>query len=312
MIYYGSMADPYIILMQVRETKKVQDLDVATKVSVELQLTAQNLRSRDRIVKKTEKDSLYAAMDLARCGWSGPSAASERQTKHHLNEQKNESREEPTHACTPETDDETVLVVLAAMLMSVMVAAAEGTSGTVTADALRVRAGASTETEILGLLYNGTVVQLTGEEGDWYTISYNGATGYLHKDYIRLAAEDETAQAQTASAASYSMESHAVKTNIVNKACEYLGVRYIYGGASPAGLTAPVLPCTSTSSLDTPCPTLPPARWPMGPLWSATPSRWGIWCSSGIPASPPRRPAMWGSISAAASLSTPPPAVPAM
>ena len=56
MIYYGSMADPYIILMQ--------DLDVATRVSVELQLTAQNLRSRDRIVKKTEKDSLYSAMDF--------------------------------------------------------------------------------------------------------------------------------------------------------------------------------------------------------------------------------------------------------
>ena len=37
---------------------------MATKVSVELQLTAQNLRSRDRIVKKTEKDSLYAAMDF--------------------------------------------------------------------------------------------------------------------------------------------------------------------------------------------------------------------------------------------------------
>ena len=64
MIYYGSMADPYIILMQVRESKKVQDLDVATKVSVELQLTAPNLRSRDRIVKKTEKDSLYSAMDF--------------------------------------------------------------------------------------------------------------------------------------------------------------------------------------------------------------------------------------------------------
>ena len=64
MIYYGSMADPYIILMQVRESKKVQDLDVATKVAVELQMTAQNLKSRDRIVKKTEKDSLYAAMDF--------------------------------------------------------------------------------------------------------------------------------------------------------------------------------------------------------------------------------------------------------
>ena len=64
MIYYGSMADPYIILMQVRETKKVQDLEVATKVSLELQRTAPNLKSRDRIVKKSEKDSLYSALDF--------------------------------------------------------------------------------------------------------------------------------------------------------------------------------------------------------------------------------------------------------
>ena len=64
MIYYGSMADKYIVLMQVRESKKVADLDVATKVSVELQLTAPNLKSRDRIVKKGEKDSLYSALDF--------------------------------------------------------------------------------------------------------------------------------------------------------------------------------------------------------------------------------------------------------
>ena len=64
MIYYGSMADPYIILMQVRETKKVQDLEVATKVSLELQRTAPNLKSRDRIAKRGEKDSLYAALDF--------------------------------------------------------------------------------------------------------------------------------------------------------------------------------------------------------------------------------------------------------
>ena len=64
MIYYGSMADPYIVLMQVRETKKVQDLEVATKVSLELQRTAPNLKSRDRIAKRGEKDSLYAALDF--------------------------------------------------------------------------------------------------------------------------------------------------------------------------------------------------------------------------------------------------------
>ena len=65
LIYYGTMADKYIIMMQILETKKDQDLDVATKVSVQLQLTDPGLKSRDRIVKKSEKNSLYAAMDVA-------------------------------------------------------------------------------------------------------------------------------------------------------------------------------------------------------------------------------------------------------
>lgn len=65
LIYYGSMADKYIIMMQVMSTKKVKDLDVASKVVVQLQLTDPDLKSRDRVVKKSEKDSLYAAMDVA-------------------------------------------------------------------------------------------------------------------------------------------------------------------------------------------------------------------------------------------------------
>ena len=64
-IYFGSMADKYIIMMQILETKKIEDLEVATRVSVQLQLTDPDLKSRDRVVKKSEKNSLYAAMDVA-------------------------------------------------------------------------------------------------------------------------------------------------------------------------------------------------------------------------------------------------------
>ena len=64
-IYYGSFADKYVIMMQIMDTIKVSDLDVATKVSVQLQLTDPSIKSRDRIVKKTEKDSLYLAIDIA-------------------------------------------------------------------------------------------------------------------------------------------------------------------------------------------------------------------------------------------------------
>ena len=43
-------------------------MDVAKRVSVQLQLTDPDLKSRDRVVKKSEKDSLYAAMDVG-CIW---------------------------------------------------------------------------------------------------------------------------------------------------------------------------------------------------------------------------------------------------
>ncbi len=65
LIYYGTMAEKYIIMLQILDTKKVDDLDVATKVAVQLQLSDPDLKSRDRVVKKTEKDSLYTAMDVA-------------------------------------------------------------------------------------------------------------------------------------------------------------------------------------------------------------------------------------------------------
>lgn len=64
-IYYGSFADKYIVMIQILDTKKVNDLDVATKVSVQLQLTDASIKSRDRIVKRSKKDSLYLAIDVA-------------------------------------------------------------------------------------------------------------------------------------------------------------------------------------------------------------------------------------------------------
>lgn len=64
-IYYGSFADKYIIMMQILESQKKNGLDLATKVSVQLQYTDPAVKSRDRVVKKTEKESLYSAIDVA-------------------------------------------------------------------------------------------------------------------------------------------------------------------------------------------------------------------------------------------------------
>ena len=68
LIYYGSMADSHIVMLQVLESKKMGEIDVATRVSVQLQLTDPAAKSRDRIVKKSEKSGLYSALDVG-CVW---------------------------------------------------------------------------------------------------------------------------------------------------------------------------------------------------------------------------------------------------
>jgi arginyl-tRNA synthetase len=64
-IYYGDMADDFVIIIKILSTKKVEDLEIAEKVTVQLLSTDPDIRPRDRIIKKSEKTGLYSAMDIA-------------------------------------------------------------------------------------------------------------------------------------------------------------------------------------------------------------------------------------------------------
>ncbi len=63
-IYYGNMNEPYVILIQIKSSKKIQELDVADKVVVQLVKTDPTLRPKDSIVKKADKMNLFQAMDI--------------------------------------------------------------------------------------------------------------------------------------------------------------------------------------------------------------------------------------------------------
>ena len=63
-IYYGSMAEKYVIVMQILSTKDQNDMNMAEKVQIQLMLTDPEIRMKDRIVKKSEKIGLYNAMDI--------------------------------------------------------------------------------------------------------------------------------------------------------------------------------------------------------------------------------------------------------
>ena len=64
LIYYGSMADKYIVMIQIMGTTKDGDLEIANKVQLQLQLTDPDLKSRDRVVKKSEQPDLFSAIDM--------------------------------------------------------------------------------------------------------------------------------------------------------------------------------------------------------------------------------------------------------
>ena len=64
LIYYGSMADKYIVMIQVMSTEKDGSLDLANKVHLQLQFTDPDLKSRDRVVKKSDLPDLFSAIDM--------------------------------------------------------------------------------------------------------------------------------------------------------------------------------------------------------------------------------------------------------
>ena len=79
-IYYGSMKDKYVIKMDIKSKKKVGDLEVADKVTVQLMYTDPEIRTRKQIVKTSEKNGLYLALDIAE-PWQ-TRALDEQQTLH--------------------------------------------------------------------------------------------------------------------------------------------------------------------------------------------------------------------------------------
>ena len=63
-IYYGNMADPFVIMISVADSHKVHGVDIADKVTVQLLNTDPNVNPKDAIAKKAEKKGLWAAMDI--------------------------------------------------------------------------------------------------------------------------------------------------------------------------------------------------------------------------------------------------------
>ncbi|WP_242299231.1 SH3 domain-containing protein, partial [Bacillus cereus group sp. BfR-BA-01382] len=54
----------------------------------------------------------------------------------------------------------------------------------VTADVLKVRSGAGTQFEQIGRLFEGNSLSVTGKEGEWYKINYDGKAGFVSSQFV--------------------------------------------------------------------------------------------------------------------------------
>lgn len=63
-VYYGDSSEKYVIMMQIMSTKKVGNEEIADKIQIQLISTDSSLSPVERIVKKSEKNGLYNALDI--------------------------------------------------------------------------------------------------------------------------------------------------------------------------------------------------------------------------------------------------------
>ena len=118
-------------------------------------------------------------------------------------------------------------------------------------DYVNVRKEASSEAEVLMLVEPNTSFKVIGETGDWYEVETSQGNAFISKDLLsenqtttnrgnvtRTSNENssKTEKTSSSSKSESSNSSSSVKASeVVSYAKKFLGVPYVYGGASPSG-----------------------------------------------------------------------------
>lgn len=117
----------------------------------------------------------------------------------------------------------------------------------VTSDGINFREEANIDSKILKTFLQNAKITILQEEGDWYKIKHNNQEGYILKTYVSekktevTSRSSETRKIETTSILDNqkdmqdSSKSSSKGQEVVEFAKQYLGSRYVYGGATPKG-----------------------------------------------------------------------------
>lgn len=100
----------------------------------------------------------------------------------------------------------------------------------VTTDSLKVRAEASTDSEVITMVPNGEELEVAAVEGDWVKVLLDDEEVYVSAEFVEVSAELGTAV--TMSELLYGQGISDVRVDICQYAKEFLGNPYVWGGTS--------------------------------------------------------------------------------
>lgn len=92
-----------------------------------------------------------------------------------------------------------ILFIILAIILGLTYTAFAAT-GKITAETVRVREEATTDSKTLTMGNLGESVEIISQEGDWYKVKYNDTEGYIYKDYIETSEPIETEPETTSEA----------------------------------------------------------------------------------------------------------------
>ena len=104
------------------------------------------------------------------------------------------------------------------------------TIATVTTDSLKVRAEASTDSEVITLVPNGEELEVVASEGDWIRVCLDDEEVFVSAQYVQVDAKLNTAITMTELL--YGQGVSDVRVDLCQYAKEFLGNPYVWGGTS--------------------------------------------------------------------------------
>ncbi|PYG87414.1 cell wall-associated NlpC family hydrolase [Ruminiclostridium sufflavum DSM 19573] len=106
------------------------------------------------------------------------------------------------------------------------------TAGTINANGVNFRAGASTESKIIDTLNNGKNVVILDTQAGWHKVKVDSEEGYVSAQFVT--ASSASAKSSRSTTAVTVTESDSF-SEVIEYAKKYVGVRYVSGGKSPKG-----------------------------------------------------------------------------